>query len=197
MQTNRKYSVRHGEDWRTWHVKNNRRFKKKKQIKKKITSEINPCCGCGQIHYYKDVHLEGKSALIVAKKVTSIHTAESQKIKEDKTEKYSQINSTRKQMKRKYVKVQMNNKEVKFKLDTGSNVTLINEKTWKKIGRQTLLKTEKIAYGITGNKLEFVGQCYTNVTFMGKTLKSKGFIMNRTQYLFGLNWIIRPFEPTN
>ena len=30
---------------------------------------------------------------------------------------------------------------------------------------------KKIENGITGNKLKFVGECYTNVTFMGKTLK--------------------------
>ena len=39
-------------------------------------------------------------------------------------------------MKRKFVKVQMNNTKVKFQFDTGSDVTLINEQTWKKIGRQ-------------------------------------------------------------
>ena len=32
-------------------------------------------------------------------------------------------------MKRKFVKVQKNNNEVKFQLDTSSNVTLINEQT--------------------------------------------------------------------
>ena len=52
-------------------------------------------------------------------------------------------------------------------MDTGSNVTLINEQTEKKIGRPTLLKTEKIAHGITGNKLKFLSEYYTNVTFMG------------------------------
>ena len=69
-------------------------------------------------------------------------------------------------MKRKF-KVQMNNKKVGY---SRSDVTLINEQTWKKIRRPMLLKMEKIARGITGNKLKFVGECYTNVTFMGKTL---------------------------
>ena len=35
-------------------------------------------------------------------------------------------------IKRKFVKVQMNNEE--FRLDTSSHVTLTNEQTWKKIG---------------------------------------------------------------
>ena len=40
-------------------------------------------------------------------------------------------------MKRMFVKVQTNNKKIKFQLDTGSDVTLINEQTWKKIGNST------------------------------------------------------------
>ena len=38
----------------------------------------------------------------------------------------------------------MNNTEVKFQLDTGSDVILINEQSWKKIGRSTLLKMKKL-----------------------------------------------------
>ena len=56
------------------------------------------------------------------------------------------------EMKRKFIKVQMNNKKV----DTGSDVTLIKEQTWKRMGRPTLIKTKKIARGITRNRLKFV-----------------------------------------
>ena len=34
----------------------------------------------------------------------------------------------------------MNNKKIKFQLDTTSDVIVMNEQTWKKIGRQTILK---------------------------------------------------------
>ena len=81
----------------------------------------------------------------------------------------------------------MNNREVKFQLDISSDVTLINEPIWK--NRQTNSKTEKIALGITENKLKFVGECYTNLIFMGKSLKLKGFIMNQTQNLFSMDCI--------
>ena len=63
------------------------------------------------------------------------------------------------------------------------------KKTWKKIGGTTLLKTKKIGHDIIKNKLKFVSECYTNVTFMGKTLKLKGFVMNRIQNQFGMDWI--------
>ena len=76
------------------------------------------------------------------------------------------MENTEIKMKRKIVKVEMNNK--KFQLDSSSDATLINEQTWKKIGKSTLLKTEKNAHGITRNKFE--GKCYTNITFIGKTM---------------------------
>ena len=89
-------------------------------------------------------------------------------------------------MKRKFVKVQMNNKKFMFLLDTGSDVTLINEQTWRKIDRPTLLKTEKITHDFTGNKQKFEGECYTNVTFIGKAIKLIRFVMNRNVNLFSM-----------
>ena len=41
----------------------------------------------------------------------------------------------------------MKNKGVKFQLNTSSDVTLINEQTWKKISILTLSKSEKISHG--------------------------------------------------
>ena len=86
----------------------------------------------------RNVRLEEKNALIVAKKATSISTIESQKNKKG-TKMKNPVNSTKTEnteikTKRKFVKVQMNNEEFKFRLDTSSDVTLTNEQTWKKIG---------------------------------------------------------------
>ncbi len=36
---------------------------------------------------------------------------------------------------------------VKLQFDIGSDMTLINKQTWKKIGRTTLIKMKKIAHG--------------------------------------------------
>ena len=80
----------------------------------------------------RNVHLEGKNALIVAKKVTTIRIAESQKNKWMGSKMKSPVNSTKTKsteikMNRKFVKVQMNNKEIKFQLDIGSDLILIDE----------------------------------------------------------------------
>ena len=65
----------------------------------------------------------------------------------------------------------MNNKAVKFLPNTRSDVTLINEQTRKKIGQRSLLKMVKIAHGITGNELKFVGECYSKYNIYGKDVK--------------------------
>ena len=89
-------------------------------------------------------HWKGKNALIVAKKVTSIQMPKNKKgPKMKNTSQSTKTENTEIRMKRKFVKVNMNNKEVKFLLDISSDVTLINEPTWKKYSRPTLLKIEK------------------------------------------------------
>ena len=45
-------------------------------------------------------------------------------------------------LKRKFVFVTINNVKIKLQLDTRSNITIINEKTWRKLGRPSLLRNE-------------------------------------------------------
>lgn len=55
-------------------------------------------------------------------------------------------------IKRNFVNVQMNHKNIKFQLVICPDLTLIIEQTWKKISRPTLLMTKRSAHG---NKLNF------------------------------------------
>ena len=47
----------------------------------------------------------------------------------------------------------MLNKRVKFQLDSGSDLTLINLQTWKRLGKPTMIKSSKLAKSVTGGKL--------------------------------------------
>lgn len=58
-------------------------------------------------------------------------------------------------MKRNFVNVQMNHKNIKFQLFTCLDLTLIIEQTWKRISRPTLLMTKRSAHDIIGSKLNF------------------------------------------
>ena len=59
--------------------------------------------------------------------------------------------------KRKYVDTKVNGQNITCLLDTGSDISTIDETTWKKIGKPELRNTGKIARGISGNKLKFKG----------------------------------------
>ena len=60
-----------------------------------------------------------------------------------------------------------------MQLDTGSNISIIDKKTWKAIGKPYLDLTQKVAQSVCGNKLIFRGQIIVNVSVKGKLAKAK------------------------
>ena len=85
---------------------------------------------------------------------------------------------------RKFVQVKIFNKNIKLQLDSGSNLSIINIYTWKKIGKPTLMVIKKIVHSVTGQKIKFKGEFITNVTLNEKTLKLRLFVMKNTNKLF-------------
>ena len=83
----------------------------------------------------------------------------------------------------------MNNQDVKLQLDSGSDLSIININTWKKIGRPTMLRTNKVARSVTGEKINFEGEVISKVTLKNKTLKLRMFVLKNTGNLFGTDWI--------
>ena len=89
----------------------------------------------------------------------------------------------------KFVYVKINNNKVKLQLDTGSDILIINEETWKKVGKFLLKKTDMVAHGVSGKKLNFKGIFTCNISFVGKTLKSKVIVQQNILNLFRMDWI--------
>ena len=56
---------------------------------------------------------------------------------------------------RKYVHVQILNKNIKLQWDSGSDLTIINLYTWKKLGKPTLLRSNKMARSMTREEIKF------------------------------------------
>ena len=67
----------------------------------------------------------------------------------------------------------MNSKSVRMQLDTGRDIAMIDEKTWKAIGKHYLDLTWKVTQSVCGNKLIFRGQITVNVSVNGKLGKAK------------------------
>lgn len=92
--------------------------------------------------------------------------------------------------KRKFVQVKINGEKVQFQLDTGSDISIINETTWKRINKPRLTKTDKIARGVSGRRLKFSGEFLCEVSFLGKTKKSKIYVLQNSSNLMGSDLII-------
>ena len=58
---------------------------------------------------------------------------------------------------RKYITVKVLNKSVRFQLDSGSNLSIINVQTWRKLNRPIIKMTSKTARTVTGDKIKFEG----------------------------------------
>ena len=92
---------------------------------------------------------------------------------------------------RKYVDVLINGHTVTLLLDSGADISIIDEDMWKRIGRPELSKTSKTAKSYCGQKIDFKGELKCNVTFCGQTKKSKVYVLPvRNTNLFGLDWIV-------
>ena len=78
--------------------------------------------------------------------------------------------------KRKYVNMKVDGRNITCLLDIGSDISTIDETTWKKIGKPELRNTGKIARGILGSKLKFKGEFDAKVTLDGKMHKTKIYV---------------------
>ena len=83
--------------------------------------------------------------------------------------------------------IKMNNYYVRCQLDNGRDLSMISENTWKKIDKLKLTHTKKDARGLSGNK--FKGEVICNVSFGGRTVKAKVYVLNNISYLFDTDWI--------
>ena len=145
----------------------------------------NPCSGCGVLHWFEDCTFRNKKCSIcnrVGHK--SSHCRSKNKIissiEDRRLDEPDNANA------RKFVHVEMLNKSVKLQLDSGSDLTIINLQTWKKLGRPTMIK---FARSVTGEKIKFKWGLITNAAFNGKTLKLTSFVLRNTNNLFGTDWM--------
>ena len=81
------------------------------------------------------------------------------------------------------------NSSIKFQLDSGSDISIINWRTWRKLNKPTLLKTDKTAKSVTGEIINILGEVILIVTLNGVTKKLKAYVLKYSDKLFGTDWI--------
>ena len=88
----------------------------------------------------------------------------------------------------KYITVKVLNKSVRFQLDSGSDLSIINLQTWRKLNWPIIKMTSKTARTVTEDKIKFEGKIIIPVSLNGITKKSKVFILKNSENLFGSDW---------
>ena len=89
---------------------------------------------------------------------------------------------------RNYLTVKVLNKSVRFQLDSGSDLSIINLQAWRKLNRPIIKITSKSARTVTGDKIKFEGEIIIPVSLNGITKKLKVFVLKNTESLFGSDW---------
>ena len=90
---------------------------------------------------------------------------------------------------RKYVTFDTFNNSIKFQLDSGSDISIINWRTWRKLDKPTLLKTDKTAKSVTGENINILVEVTLTVILNGVTKKLKAYVLKNSDNLFGTDWI--------
>ncbi|PIO73968.1 hypothetical protein TELCIR_04039 [Teladorsagia circumcincta] len=87
-----------------------------------------------------------------------------------------------------YVNAVVNNCAVRFLLDTGSDITLLNEKIWRKMGSPTLEKTNVVVKNASGDQMKAHGKLRCKIKMKG--IKTEGYAyVTPYNSLMGLEWI--------
>ena len=60
--------------------------------------------------------------------------------------------------------------EVKFEVDTGSPITIINSNTWIKLGKPKIDTAQTKYHSFTGHEIKFRGETTVNVDFLGENI---------------------------
>ena len=81
------------------------------------------------------------------------------------------------------------NSSIKFQLDSGSDISIINWRTWQKLNKPTWLKTDKTAKFATGENINILGKVILIVTLNGVIKKLKAYVLKNSDNLFGTDWI--------
>ena len=95
------------------------------------------------------------------------------------------------------------NSSIKFQLDSVSDISIINWRTWRKLNNYSRqlrillfypslvrsLKTDKTAKSVIGENINILGEVILRVTLNGVAKKLKAYVLKDSDNLFGTDWI--------
>lgn len=170
-----------------------------------------PCWKCGALHYVKECnfinhictrcnvkgHKEGycdalgnKHDTNSSKKAVHILTnsSTSSAVPDHHTALSSAVHRTGNNS-RKFVDLFVNKHLVNFQFDTGSDITLLSEDTWRNIAAPPLAPASCRLLDYQENPLPLIGEVTVEVAFNNKTIVTRCFVTKWNKNIFGIDWI--------
>ncbi|KIH54296.1 retroviral aspartyl protease, partial [Ancylostoma duodenale] len=89
---------------------------------------------------------------------------------------------------RMYVEAKVNQHPVSFLLDTGSNITLLNEAVWRSMGAPKLEKTSVVVKNASGSSMRTQGKLWCEFEIKGSKCEGYAYVTPHNS-LLGLEWI--------
>lgn len=162
-------------------MQNNRGFSNK-------SSKYIKCIGCGSNHDrrncpFKDsecykCHRKGHLAN-VCRGGKGIYKANNSVLKQESLEN-----------RRAYFPVKVNGQIIRMQQDSGSDITIIGQDEWKKMGKPSLTPINESIKHAGGGSIQFLGQLSTKISTFGKTASVNIYVANRSKFnIFGLDSI--------
>ena len=109
-------------------------------------------CYCsGKLHWAKDCPYRTKKCQNCDKFGRKGSQCRNRKIIKNRVRHTKSVDKSDKVV-RKYIAVKVLNKSVRFQLDSGSDLSIINLQTWRKWNRPIIKMTSKMAWTVTGDK---------------------------------------------
>ncbi|KIH53171.1 hypothetical protein ANCDUO_16709 [Ancylostoma duodenale] len=87
-----------------------------------------------------------------------------------------------------YVEAKVNQRPVSFLLDTGSDMTLLNENVWRSMGAPKLEKTNVVVKNASGSSVKIHGKLWCEFEIKGSRSEGYAYVTPHNS-LLGLEWI--------
>ena len=139
--------------------------------KKKHQKTPSACYRCGKVHWAKDCSYRTKNVKTAINSDIRAHSVETEKIIKNRV-RHTKSEDESDKVVCKYITVKVLNKSVRFQLESGPNLSIINLQTWRKLNWPIIKMTSKTARTVTGDKIKFEGEIIIPVSLNGITNKS-------------------------
>uniref|UniRef100_A0A183FC85 Peptidase A2 domain-containing protein n=1 Tax=Heligmosomoides polygyrus TaxID=6339 RepID=A0A183FC85_HELPZ len=90
---------------------------------------------------------------------------------------------------RRFATITVDGQSINFQVDSASDVTIVNEMTWKLMGKPELQPSSLIAHSASGDRIHFIGQRQCTYSFNAASAQGTFYVSNNPSNLLGAEWI--------